>query len=202
MPSPWQTFRKHVARVKEDSKKETEQLVDDLKRKTPAEFLRLPARTFASLTTEQYRDVVRTIAPDINLPTAATADELAVKPRNDRHWWRERSALTHMMIITVAATISFTALALASPWVWKWTLNHMEIVRPVSTATWPVCSRLSPYTDGCVYYVAQDLNWSTVAQQLGMSAQELYQANRHLPPQFIPAKSTLVVWRHRGRLEN
>lgn len=202
MSDLWKNFLEHVARVKEDSKKETEQLVEELKRKTPAEFLRLPARTFASLTPAQYRDIVATIAPDIEMPAATTADGLVARQGSDRHWWRERLVLTQIIVVTVAATMSLTALAVASPWAWKWIVSRMEIVRPVSTETWPVCARLSPYTDGCVYSAARDLDWTAVAQQLGMSPQELYQANRHLPTQFIPAKATLVVWRHRGRLEN
>jgi hypothetical protein len=202
MPDLWKKFVEHVARVKEDSKKETEQLVEQLKRKTPAEFLRLPASTFASLTPTQYRDIVAAIAPDIEVPAATTTNDLVAGRGSDRHRWRERSVLTQMIAITVAATMSFTALALASPWAWKWIVSRMEIVRPVSTATWPVCAQLNPYTDGCIYYPARDLDWTAVARQLGMSPEELHQANQHLPSQLIPAKATLVVWRHRGRLEN
>lgn len=78
----------------------------------------------------------------------------------------------------------------------------MVIVRPASTATWPSCSRLSRYTDGCVYTPTQDLNWEWVARQLDIPVEVLKRTNRHQPPQFIVGRAPLIVWRERGRLEN
>jgi hypothetical protein len=194
-------FRKNITRVKEDADKTSAQLVQRLKRMTPAEFLRLPANTFASLTAAQYRDIVATIAPDTELPMPAPLEELPADTRTWRDWWRERSTLVQVSIVTVMVTMLAVGLAIATPWAQNWMASRMEIVRPVSTATWPVCARLSPYTDGCVYYPRQNLGWDWVAQQLAMSPQDLYAANRHLSPEYIPANSVLAVWRHRGRLE-
>lgn len=194
-------FRKNVTHVKDDADKASAQLVQRLKQMTPAEFLRLPANTFASLTAAQYRDIVATIAPDTNLQIPPPVEEPPADMRTWRDWWRERSTLLQVSFVTVLVTMLAVATAIATPWAWKWAVSHMEIVRPVSTATWPVCARLSPSTDGCVYHPTQNLAWGRVAQQLAMSPQDLYAANQHLPPQYIPANSTLVVWRHRGRLE-
>lgn len=194
-------FRKNVTHVKEDAGKASAQLVQRLKQMTPAEFLRLPPNTFASLTAAQYRDIVATIAPDTKLPMPPPLEELPADTRTWRDWWRERSTLMQVHIVTTAITVIAVGIAIAVPMAWKWTVSRMEIVRPASTATWPVCARLSPYTDGCVYHPRQNLTWDGVAQELAVSPQELYAANQHLPPQYIPANSTLAVWRHRGRLE-
>jgi hypothetical protein len=195
-------FRKNVTHVKEDADKSSVQLVQRLKQMTPAEFLRLPPNTFASLTAAQYRDIVATIAPDTKLPEPPPLEELPADIRTWGDWWRERSTLIQLSIVTMAITVIAVGIAIAVPTAWKWTVSRMEIVRPVSTATWPVCARLSAYTDGCVYYPTQNLTWAWVAQQLAIPPQELYEANQHLPPQYIPVNSMLVVWRHRGRLEN
>jgi len=194
-------FRENVARVKADSDRASKQQVERLKQMTPAEFMRLPPETFASLTAAQYRDVVAVIAPDTQLPGPPPVEELAPETRTWRDWWRERSTFLRVLTLTVMTTLIVVMAAISSPFAWKWLISRTEIVRPTSTATWPVCKRLSAYTDGCVYYPTQNLNWAWVAQQLAMSVDELYAANRHLPPQYIPANSTLVVWRHLGRLE-
>ena len=175
--------------------------MERLKRMTPAEFLRLPPKTFELLTAAQYKDIVATIAPDSRLPAPPPAEEFPVEKRRLRDWWRERSTLTQVMAVTMATTLVVVMMAIMSPLAWKWLWGRIEIVRPMSTTTWPTCARLSHYTDGCVYYPAQNLNWVWVAQQLDISLDELYAANRHLPPQYIPAHSTLVIWRHRGHLE-
>lgn len=201
MPDLRKWFRQNVARVKADADRASKELVERLKRMTPAEFLRQPSRTFASLTMTQYREVVGAIEPHTVLPAPPAAEEIPAAARTWRDWWRERSVLTKSVATTIAITLTIVMAAIGSPLALKWISTRTEIVRPVSTATWPICARLSTYTDGCVYRPAQDLDWAWVAQQLGMSPQELYTANQHLPTQYIPANSTLVVWRHRGRLE-
>lgn len=194
-------FRENVARVSADSDRASRQLMERLKRMTPADFLRLPAETFASLTEAQYEEVVAVISPDTQLPKPPAAEEIPPEARTWREWWRERSTLTRVLTLTVMTTLIIVMTGITAPLAWKWLISRLEIVRPLSTATWPVCKRLSPYTDGCLYYPTQSLNWAWVAQQLGMSVDDLYAANRHLPTQYIPANSTLVIWRHRGRLE-
>ncbi|MGH6711767.1 MAG: hypothetical protein ACREEK_22695 [Bradyrhizobium sp.] len=194
-------FRENVANVKRDANNHSKQLVQRLKQLTPAEFLRLPAKTFAFLTTAEYGDIVATIAPGTKVPAAPPVEGVVAEATTWRNWWHTRSTLTQMAIFTAVVTTIFVAVAIGTPGAWKSIMSRMEVVRPRSTATWPRCARLSSYTDGCVYYPNRDLQWAVVAEQLQMPRQELYDANRHLPPQFIPARAALVIWRHRGRLE-
>lgn len=169
---------------------------------TAAEFLRLPAKTFALLTAAQYREVVATIAPEVSLPSPPPPQAQRRETTTWRERWRAWPTLVRMSLVTTATTAIFLSIAIASPSAWKWTMSRVEIVRPLSTATWPACARLSPQTDGCVYYPFQDLDWAAAAKQLAMSPQELYESNRHLPSQFIPARLPLAIWRHRGHLED
>lgn len=196
-------FRENVEDVKEDADKDSQRLVLRLKQMTPAEFLRLPSKTFASLTAKQYREIVAAIAPDVKIPKLPRSARYSPETSKTlRDWWRRRSILTQMITATVAITMICVAAAIESPLAWKWILSRMELVRPHSTSNWPVCARLSEHTDGCVYYPTRDLNWSEVAGQLSMSIPEMQQTNPHLPSQFIPATAPLAIWRHRGRLEN
>ncbi len=201
MPDLRKWFHENVAHVRADSDTASRQLMDRLKHMTPADFLRLPADTFASLTAAQYEEVVAVISPDTQLPNPPPVEEIPAETRSWGDWWRERSTLTRVLTMTITTTFVVVMMGVTSPLAWKWLMSRVEIARPLSTATWPICKRLSPYTDGCLYYPAQNLNWAWVAQQLDMTVDELYSANRHLPKQYIPSNSTLIVWRHRGRLE-
>jgi len=42
--------------------------------------------------------------------------------------------------------------------------------------------------------------WEHAADLLEMSEAELRQSNQHINRTYIPAQTTLVVWRHRGQL--
>ena len=193
-------FRKDVTKVKRDATSESRQLMNRLKQMTPAQFVRLPARTLARLTAAQYREVVGTIAPEIGCPTPPPLP----KPERETLGWRERWRLLHssaqMTVITSVLTTVIVMVGVASPQAWRWTLTHIEIVRPGERGNWPRCARLSPYTDGCLYSPTYDMDWDALAEQLNIPRQQLYDDNKHLPPQFIPARAPIVVWRHRGRL--
>lgn len=204
MPDRRTTFREDVARIKIDATKASEDLIRRLKRLTPEELLRQPPRVFNQLKLDQYRDVVATIAPQVRLPASDT-NEVSEKKRRSfelKTWWRERSTLAQSMIATVVVSIIFSATGVIAPLAAKWTLSRTEVVRPTVTANWPVCKRLSEYTDGCVYFPTQNLNWDWVAQKLNIPLEILRRTNRHLPWQWIPANAQLVVWRERGRLED
>jgi hypothetical protein len=168
---------------------------------SPAELLTQPWIVFDQLTSAQYRDVVRTVAPDVKLdePTIETP---AKEKKTLLEWWRERSISMRSSIPTVAVTVVLAVGGILVPWAPKWTLSQIEAVRPVSTSKWPECRRLGSYTDGCIYTPTQDLNWDWVAWKLQMPKEILLRANPHLPPLFIVRRAPLVVWRERGRLEN
>jgi hypothetical protein len=195
-------FREDVANVKRDANNHTKQLVQRLKQLTPAEFLRLPAKTFGFLTAAQYRDIVATIAPGTKVPVPPPAEDVVAETATWRDLWRARSALTQMVIVTAIVTAIFTIMTIGTPWAWKSIASRTEIVRPRSTATWPRCVRLSRYTDGCVYFPTHDLQWEAVAEQLQMLLQELHDANKHLPQQFIAARAPLAIWRHRNNFKD
>jgi hypothetical protein len=193
-------FRKNVAKVKTEAARDTKRLLDELKQLTPAEFLRLPAKTLASLPAAQYRDVVATIAPEITLSIPPSSQHVRAEATSWRNRWRALPTFGQTTVITAIVTTAIVMLAIASPLAWKWSLNQIDIARPQDRGLWPHCARLSPHTDGCIYYPTGDLDWAKVAEHLQISPQELYQENRHLPPQFIPKRAPLVIWRHRGRL--
>ncbi|MDU3133537.1 MAG: hypothetical protein E6699_39380, partial [Bradyrhizobium sp.] len=161
-------FRKDVTKVKRDATSESRQLMNRLKQMTPAQFVRLPAKTLARLTAAQYREVVGTIAPEIRLP----APSPPAKPERETLGWRERWRLlpssAQMTAVTSVLTTAIVMMAIASPQVWRWTLTHIEIVRPGERGNWPRCTRLSPYTDGCLYFPTHDMDWNAVAAQLRM----------------------------------
>jgi hypothetical protein len=188
--------------VKTDAKNDAGQLVQELKQMTASEFLRLPAKTLALLTAAQYREVVATIAPEVSLPDRPPPEHVRKEATTLRDWWRACPTIVQTILVTATVTTIFLFAAIGSLSALKWTMSRVEIVRPRSTATWPACARLSPYSDGCLYYPVRDLDWATAAKQLQMLPQELYDANRHLPTQFIPARAPLAIWRHRGHLED
>jgi hypothetical protein len=201
MPDLRAFFRSNVRRVQDDAIKASDDLVRRLKRLTPGEFLRQSPRLFAHLTPEQYRDIVGTIAPQVRLPASPTVVEIKRDRRKLADWWRERSVLTQSGLVTISMTLILSAIGMFAPLAVKATLGRMEVVRPTSSATWPVCKRLSEYTDGCIYYPAQDLNWDWVALKLGLPVEVLRRNNRHLTTQWVPVNAPVVIWRERGRLE-
>ena len=201
MIDPRTIFKRNVQRIAADHRTASKQLIARLKKMSPAEFLRQPPDVFNRLSLTQYREVVASIAPEVKLPQP-TIKPSKPKTRDIGQWWRDRSVLIRSGAITVAVTSAIALGGATVPPLYKWTLSRTAIVRPHSTDTWPTCSRLSQYTDGCVYTPAQDLNWDWVAQQLGMPIEVLKRNNRHQPPQFVVRRAPLIVWRERGRLEN
>lgn len=197
-------FRDGITRVKNDYRKASDDLVRRLKKLTPEEFLRQSPRIFDGLTLDQYRDVVATIAPQVDLPAAGANEADAAKKRLGglTTWWRNQSAWTKSTIATIIVTAIFSVVGVITPHAFKWTLSRLEVVRPAVVTTWPVCKRLSRYTDGCVYYPVQDLNWDWVAWKLNLPVEVLRRNNPDLQQQWIPARAQLVIWRERGRLEN
>lgn len=194
-------FRHHVAKVKTDGRAASADLVRRLKQMSAEEFLKQPWTTFNRLTWAQYREIVSVIAPDVKLPEP-TIEEPEDERQRPIDWWRERSVGFRSLIWTALLTVMVTTLGTLTPWAYKAALSRMDLVRPANWQTWPACSRLSAYTDGCIYTPAQDLNWDWVALELDMPVETLRRANPHLPLNFIIRRARLVIWRGRGRLED
>lgn len=201
MASARTLFRRNVAKVKADARKASAELVQRLKDMSPTEFLRQPPSVFNRLTLAQYREIVRVIDPNVKLPNPKIEFPIG-ENRSLRDWWREQSVRARSAALMAILTVVFAVVGVLTPWIWRLRLSQMDVVRPISTLTWPTCSRLSAYTDGCVYTPTQDLDWDQVARQLDMPVEILRRNNRHLPPQFIVRGAPLVIWRERGRLEN
>jgi len=204
MPDRRSTFQNNMNQVKADSKKASEDLVKRLKKLTPEEFLRLPPRMLNRLKLDQYRDIVASIAPEVQLSVPKSEGTASQTKRRLtlQAWWGERSATAQSLITTIILSLLFGSVGVLIVPAAKWGLSRVEVVRSATTANWPVCKRLSIYTDGCVYYPTQDLNWEWIAQKLNIPIESLQRTNRHLPTKFVPTNAQLAVWRYRGRLEN
>lgn len=173
--------------------------MDRLKVMTPEQLVRLPRQELQELTDRQYAEVVRHVAPEHRLP-----EPQAVSVAPGKSWaglrpiaipTAARAALLGglMGLAVLLASIS------AGPTI-DWWHYRKSPVRSAQASTWPTCPRLSGWVDGCTYVPLRDLAWDRAASLLEMSETELRQANHHINQAFIPAQTTLVVWRHRGQL--
>lgn len=199
MADPRRMFRRNVQQVQADATRAATRLVNRLKGMTPQEFLRQPPSLFAKLTAAQYREIVTTIAPDVRLPAEPVIEEPRVEKRAMLDWWRERSAFARSFLEMLVVTVVCTLGGVLTPWAVGEIVSRGQLVRAITTENWPICQRLSRYTDGCVYFPSQDLDWAWVAEELGMPVGAVQRSNRHLPTQYIPRGAQLIVWRHRGR---
>jgi hypothetical protein len=195
-------FRKNVETVIEDNRKAGDELVRRLKALTPNEFLRLGTDVWSQLSMSQYRDVVKTIAPEIHWPAV---DEETVEPvamlEMVRWWWRTQAVLTQSILVTMLMTgVVVPTMITAWPTI-VWTMAPYTLVRNADPEFWPPCGRLDGNTDGCVYIPTQDLNWDWIAYHAAIPAKALLQINHHLRADYAPRGSMVMVWRSRGKLQ-
>lgn len=197
--NPRELFRCNVARVSSDHRAASVALLRRLKNMSPSEFLKQPRSMFDRLTPKQYREVIEAIAPDVKLPNAGNTPLAFQRPDISfwTTWWHHVKEPFLACVLVIATALGGATATTA----YKWIFSQTEIVRPISIATWPACTRLSHYTDGCVYTPTQDLSWQLVADQLGMPLEVLRRTNRHQPAQFIMPHSMLIIWREKGKLE-
>lgn len=202
MIDPRTLFRRNVARLGDEERAASASLVARLKRLTPVELLRQPRRVFADLSIAQYREIIAAVAPEI-AATLPPDEEVEVPSLLDRWraFWARRSAFTRACLLTaVGALIGTPAIVTIGP-VLAWRLAPYTLQRPVSTETWPRCGRLTGDVDGCVYVPHRDLAWPEVATATQIEVTSLRTTNGHLPQAMIPAGTTLIIWRGRGRLQ-
>lgn len=81
-----------------------------------------------------------------------------------------------------------------------WWQYRTSPVRPIETSTWPHCERLNEWVDGCTYVTGGAMAWERAAGLLDMPDAELRRINRHIREDYIPAGTTIAVWRTRGIL--
>ena len=186
-----------------------------LKQLPPEERAKVSPETFARLTPEQFATLLGRPLPKISpemvladfkpdqdadaLPDRRTgrllpfAGNAAIKIRSPLH-----CALRLAGAVGLCTGLASTASVCLAPYAARLTPPP---IRQVSAATWPQCSRLTPSTDGCVYYVESALTWPGAAQMLGMPLPVLLHANNASSAMPLAKGSPIIVWRFRGSLQ-
>ena len=194
-------FMKNVAAVEDDDRRASEALMRRLKRLTPQEFLRQPAKTFAQLSHSQYREIVAAIAPDIVLPEPVIdAQEEPSLLERLVEFWRTRSALMRAFYASTSVAIAATFGVVTLTPLIAWEIAPYTLRREFDVGTWPACARLDWSVDGCFYQAGHDLYWEWIAAQAHIDSRLLRHFNQHLPNAYIPAGSQIIICRGRGKL--
>ncbi|MET4519519.1 hypothetical protein [Bradyrhizobium sp. I1.7.5] len=192
-------FLKDVSTLRAQQSAEQLARMDRLKAMTPEQLVRLPRPELQELTDRQYAELVRHVAPEHELP-----EPQAVSVAPGKSWAGLRAiaiptaARAAVLGVLTGLAVLFASLA-AGPTI-DWWQYRKPPVRSAQASTWPGCPRLSGWVDGCTYVPVRDMAWERAADLLEMSEAELRQANQHINGTYIPAQTTLVVWRHRGQL--
>ena len=192
-------FLKDVSTLRAQQSAEQLARMDRLKAMTPEQLVRLPRSELQELTDRQYAEVVRHVAPEQQLPEP---QDVSVGP--GKSWAGLRSiaiptaARAAVLSVLMGLAVLLTSLAVG-PTI-DWWQYRKPPVRSTQASTWPGCPRLSGWVDGCIYVPARDIAWDHAADLLEMSEAELRQANQHIKAAYVPAQTTLVVWRRRGQL--
>jgi hypothetical protein len=202
MPEKLKTFLRDVTSAKVKGDAADADVIATLKKMTAEEFARVPREVLDDLSTRQYADVVRTVAPEVQLATPAKT--ISAGGRHTRAWrdyWSWIPAPVVAMIVSIAiGVIALTAIVSVTP-VLEWQSYSTPLSRPAFVGEWPRCRRLSRWTDGCVYGVTTGMSWQSAAQYLDIPESYLRRLNRHIPREAIPAGSNLTVWRDRFPLQ-
>lgn len=179
----------------------------------PEECAKVPPEKFARLTSEQFATLLGRTLPQKPFETANRNSAPASDTSNRRKGRRAgahgtgtlklRSPFHHAMrlasIIGLCTGLAGIATVYLAPYA-----VHLEPppIRQVDSSTWPQCSRLTPSTDGCIYYVESALTWPGAAQMLGMPLPVLLHANNASGTSSLAQGSPIIVWRFRRSLSN
>lgn len=192
-------FLKDVSTLRAQQNAEQLARMDQLKAMTPEQLVRLPRQELQQLTDRQYAEIVRHVAPEHQLPEPQEVAEMPDKSWTGLRWMAiptgARAAVLGMLV-GLPVLLASLAVGPTIDW-WRY---RTPPVRSAQAATWPACPQLSGWVDGCTYVPMRDMAWDRTASLLEMSEAELRQANQHINPAYIPAQTTLLVWRHRGQL--
>jgi hypothetical protein len=194
-------FRGNVAKVEADDRRASDVLMRRLKSLTPSQFLREPPRIFDKISVRQYKEVVATIAPEVQIPEPA---QVAVDSLGFFEWlaefWKTSGALARSFYVTAAATFAITLLLLSLGPELAWKLGPYTLARFYDTNTWPTCAELAWDTDGCIYEPHEAMYWEWAALQTQIDVAALRRLNPDLPEAYIPAGKPIIIWRGRGQL--
>lgn len=196
------SFRQTLHRAIADGKNGRAELLRRLSTCPIDEIAQLPPTTLALLGPQgllalaRKRHDLADLAPH-PIPTSTNPATPTALPRRGRH------PLARALPLTTAILILGLAADLARPAINAEWLDPGS--RPHSTETWPLCSRLDPWVDGCVYMTGSDnLTLNRAAAWLDMPAANLAAINTQLQANTaspLPADSFIVVWRGILQLE-
>ncbi len=178
----------------------------------PEERAKVPPEKFTRLTPEQFATLLGRAMPQKPFEGAKSNSGSAANTPN----WRKRGrvathgtgalkirspfhrAVRFASIIGLCTGLTAITVVYMVPYV-----AHLAPppMRQVDSSTWPQCSRLTPSTDGCVYYVESALTWPDAAQMLGMPLPVLLHANNASGASSAQG-SPIIVWRFRRPLSN
>lgn len=177
------------------------EVVGKLKTLSAEDFARLPRSLLSHLSDRQYREIVHSIAPTVTLKRepALTRSSRPGAKHKSLGKWIPRSAVAASLAIVAGLLVLIVGVG-AGPMLEWWSYGK-PLVRSPSTAAWPRCPHLTSWTDGCVYRVVKGLNWSEAAYDLALPESYLRNLNHHIPSQYIPVQSELIVWRERFALQ-
>lgn len=194
------------AQAMQDMKSAQDKIVEMLKTVPIGDLKNDDFKKISRLTRPQQIDVFYQCAKEQRRkdrpakPQKLTAKDVKqVKKRSA--WKRIPSALRSPLI----ATVLCTAIAFGGTFHQAWTaLLPFEIgSKPSTSQAWTTCSRLSSYTEHCIYTVQSTTSWKKAALQLQIPVFELQRLNKHIPPKtsFLPKGTRLIVSRettHKG----
>ncbi|MDE8345218.1 MAG: hypothetical protein POH28_03420 [Acidocella sp.] len=179
----------------------------------PEERAQVPPEKFSRLTSEQFATLLGRAMPQ--KPSEAANSNS--KPASDTSNWRKgrragahgtgatkiRSPFHHAVrfasIVELCTGLAAIAIVYMAPYAARF---EPPPVRQAAAATWPQCFRLTPSTDGCIYYVESTLTWPDAAQMLGMPLPVLLHANNASGTSPLAQGSPIIVWRFRRPLSN
>ena len=192
-------FLKDVITLRAQWGAEQSARLDKLKAMTPAQFVRLPGEELQELTDRQYAEVVRHVAPEHRLPEPQEVSESLGKPWAELRWIVIPTAARAAVVGVLVGLLVLVASLAVGPTI-DWWQYRTPPLRSEQASTWPSCQRLNGFVDGCTYLPVRDMAWDRAASLLEMPEAELRQLNHHINQAYVPAQTTLVVWRHRGQL--
>lgn len=194
-------FLNDVRSTREQQATERADWLERLRAMTPEQFVRVPREELQELTSVEYSEIVRQIAPDNRLPELPEAREESNKWRAILPWIAVPIGFRAALLGLIAGLLVLTASLAIGPGIDRWQYRTPP-VRTVDALRWPTCARLNSWVDGCVYTPSTNTAWDRAADLLQMSEIELRQNNRHIHNQtYIPRRTMLIVWRDRGKLQ-